>query len=53
MEKYEAISILKALACCSISELHCYECPMWDEVGECKSWTDADVVTAIRTLNEA
>jgi hypothetical protein len=52
MENYEAINILKALACCSSNELHCDECPMWSEKSECMSWTDEDVVEAVRTLNK-
>lgn len=52
MKSNEAIDILKALACCSSNELYCDECPMWNNKGECMSWTNEDVVEAVRTLNK-
>lgn len=57
MDKKRAIDILIALACCSARGLSCEECPMWKPYtdgrlgGECKSWTDNDVIEAVRTLN--
>lgn len=54
MDKHTAIQILKALACCSFSELRCGDdCPRWDAAtGKCKNWTIDEVVEAVRTLNE-
>ena len=52
MDKEQAIDILKALACCSLPELHCYECPRWDcKKHKCSSWTDEEIIEAIRVLN--
>lgn len=52
MDRELEINILKALACCTVTELHCYECPLWDgEKHKCRPWTDAEIVVAVRTLN--
>lgn len=55
MDRDFAIEILKAVACCSIPGVHCDECPFYVEElkrgGECRAWTDADVVEAVRVLN--
>ena len=52
MDRDLAIDILKAVACCSISELHCYECSLWDdEKHSCRPWTDEEVTEAVRVLN--
>ena len=45
MDKELAIEILKAVACCSLPELHCYECPLWDtKKHKCRPWTDEPIV---------
>ena len=46
-----AIELLKAVACCTVRELHCYDCPLYDETGRCRPWTDEEVAQAVRTLN--
>lgn len=48
-----AIEILKAHACCSVTELHCdCDCPLWDkEKGCCRAWTDEEVREAVHLLN--
>ena len=52
MDRELAINILKALACCSLPELHCYECPLWDtKKHKCRPWTDDEVRDALRTLD--
>ena len=52
MDKELAIEILKAVACCSLPELHCYECPLWDtKKHKCRPWTDDEVRDAVHTLN--
>ena len=51
MDREQAINILKALACCSVTELHCYECPLWDtKKHKCRSWTNEEVCEAVHTL---
>ena len=52
MDRETAIDILKAVACCSVRELHCYECPFWDDKkNDCRAWTDEEARDAVRTLN--
>jgi hypothetical protein len=52
MDRELAIEILKAVACCSLPELHCYECPLWDtKKHKCRPWTDDEVREAVHTLN--
>jgi hypothetical protein len=52
MDRELAINILKAVACCALPELHCYECPLWDtKKHKCRSWTDDEVRDALRTLD--
>ena len=57
MDRNFAIEILKAMACCSITGLRCDECPFYVEDpelergAECRSWTDAEVIEAVRVLN--
>lgn len=52
MDRDFAIAILKAVACCSIHGLSCYECPLFDkETHKCRPWQDSEVVEAVRTLN--
>lgn len=48
-----AIEILKALACCTVTELHCdCDCPLWDKKkGCCRAWTDEEVREAVHLLN--
>ena len=54
MNRELAIDILKALACCTIHQLSCHECPLYDmETGICRPWTDEEVIDAVRTLNSA
>ena len=52
MDRGLAIDILKALTCCTIHQLSCHECPLYDmETGICRPWTDEEVIDAVRTLN--
>lgn len=52
MDKDFAINILMAIACCSVRELSCYECPLWsDGTRRCRPWTDDEAVEAVRLLN--
>ena len=52
MDRDFAIAILKAVACCSVPRLKCYDCPLYDEVtGKCRPWHDDEVVEAVHTLN--
>jgi hypothetical protein len=52
MDREQAIDILKAIACCSLPELHCYECPLWDcKKHKCRPWTNDEVREAVRVLN--
>lgn len=52
MDKELAIDILKAVACCSVRELHCYDCPLWDEkTHRCRPWSDDEVYEAVHVLN--
>lgn len=52
MNKKTAQNILMAVACCSITELRCIDCPRYGEDGMCGSWTKAEVVEAVRTLKD-
>ena len=61
MNKQEAIEVLMALACCSLAGLTCEDCPRAVSVededvifGEdtCHSWSDDEVVEAVRVLRE-
>ena len=53
MDKDFAIDILMAIACCSLRELSCFECPLWDdETHLCRPWQDEEVVEAVRLLNK-
>ena len=47
MTKEQAINYLIALACCTLKDLPCDECPLVDT--ECK-WNDAVIVEAVRVL---
>ena len=52
MDRELAIDILKAVACCALPELHCYECPLWDtKKHKCRPWTDDEVRDALHTLD--
>lgn len=61
MNKQEAVEVLMALACCSLTGLTCEDCPRAvsteDEdviFGEdtCRSWSDDEVVEAVHVLRE-
>lgn len=52
MNKQVAIEILVALACCSVPELYCTECPLFREDDGCRAWRDEEVVEAVRFLNK-
>lgn len=52
MTRDEAIEILMAVACCSITELSCYDCPMWNSKVQCNGWKNDEVVRAIDVLND-
>lgn len=52
MDKDLAIHILVALACCSIPQLLCYDCPLYDAPNnKCRPWSEEEVAEAVRTLN--
>lgn len=52
MDKKLAVDLLMAVACCSVSGLSCYECPLYNEQdGRCRPWRDEEVVEAVRMLN--
>lgn len=52
MNKKKARNILMALACCSVSELRCGDCPLYEEDGHCRPWTKEEVVEAVRLLKD-
>lgn len=53
MDREQAVDILIALACCTVTELRCEECPLWDaQRQKCLSWIDEEVVEAVRLLNK-
>ena len=53
MTRNEAIDFLKAVACCTVTELRCSDCPLYDEqTYRCRPWHDSEVVEAVRTLNK-
>lgn len=53
MNRKLAVDILKAIACCSITELHCSDCPLYEEEpGKCIPWRDDEAVEAVRLLNK-
>ena len=53
MDKDFAIDILMAIACCSVKELRCFECPLWDDATHlCRPWQDEEAVEAVRLLNK-
>lgn len=51
MNKDLAIKLLMAVACCSVTELKCYDCPLLEKDGRCRPWRDKEVEEAVRTLN--
>lgn len=52
IDKKLAIDILKAMACCSVRELTCCDCPLWDdETHRCRPWTDEEVTEAVHVLS--
>ena len=52
MDKDFAIEILKAVACCTVRELTCYDCPLWDnKTHRCRPWTEEEASEAVRVLN--
>lgn len=53
MDREQAVDVLIALGCCSMTGLYCYECPLWDKQKEkCRPWADDEVVEAVRLLNK-
>ena len=52
MDRTLAQDILIAIACCSVIELRCYDCPLYGEDGRCRSWSNEEVVDAVRTLQK-
>ena len=52
MNKENAKNILMAVACCSLSELSCGDCPLYEEDGRCRPWTNEEVVEAVRFLKD-
>jgi len=52
MNKQKALNLLIALAVCSNPELHCdTDCPLMDKEGNCATWSDGDIIEAVRVLN--
>lgn len=57
MNKDKAIKDLIALACCTVGDLSCLECPRYEEYedeefgGKCLGWTDNDMIKAVKVLN--
>lgn len=52
MNERLAIEILVALACCTVTELYCTECPLFREEGGCRSWRNEEVSEAVRFINK-
>ena len=53
MDRAFAVEILKAVACCSVTELYCTDCPLYErEEKKCRPWQDEEVVEAVRVLNK-
>ena len=52
MDRNFAIEILIALACCSVTNLHCIDnCPLYDvDRHACRPWTDDEVREAVYAL---
>lgn len=51
MDKDLAIKLLMAVACCSVTELKCYDCPLLEKDGRCRPWRDKEIEEAVRLLN--
>lgn len=51
MTKELAYKLLMVVACCNTIGLACEECPLW-ESGDCRPYTDEEVVKAVRFLNK-
>lgn len=52
MNKRQAINLLIAVACCSVVDLSCYDCPYYNADKECRSWLDEEVKEAVNLLNK-
>jgi hypothetical protein len=52
MDKKTAQEMLMAVSCCTIIELRCYDCPLYEDDGRCRPWTDSEVAEAVRVLKE-
>lgn len=50
MTKKDAIDILIAVACCTLVELTCLDCPLFREHRMCRAWNDDEVVEAVKLL---
>lgn len=53
MNKKRAQRVLIAHACCASTKLSCCDCPLLEEDGRCRPWTDEELVEAVRSLKEA
>lgn len=57
VDEKKAVEILMAMACCGSIDLTCDDCPLYapsddeDTLG-CRSWTDEEVVEAVRFLRK-
>ena len=51
-KRSKAVEDLIALACCSIPELRCCDCPRVDEESgtKCSPWNEYDIISAVKTL---
>lgn len=51
-KRSKSVEDLIALACCSIPELKCCDCPRVDEESgtKCSPWDDYDIISAVKTL---
>lgn len=57
MKERAATKALIALACCSVSELQCNQCPYYnpreaDDSECCRPWTNEEVTEAVNVLNK-
>ena len=52
LDEKKAVQTLIALACCSMSALSCYDCPLHEADGRCKPSQDYEIIAAVRLLNE-
>lgn len=52
MDKKKAIDIIMAVACCTVQELRCSDCPLLYEESKCRAWTSREAADAVLTLKK-